>query len=218
MRNILVVVAHQDDEALGCGGTLAKHISNGDRVKVVFVSDGYSSRDDGENRDYAAIDYAKLLKLEKPIFLDYKNNRMDSVDLLDIIKKIERIVEEYKPEVVYTHHYGDLNIDHQVTHRATITACRPQPGFSVKEIYSFEVLSSTGWQSKSMGPGFDPSYYVDISNFFHIKVSSLKIYDDEMRNYPHSRSYQAVESLAKYRGSSIGVKYAEAFQVERCIV
>jgi len=217
MKNIIVFAAHQDDEVLGCGGALIKHIRCGDVVQVVFLSDGFSSREFGYNRDQAAKDVSKLLGCLPPIFINFPNNRLDTIPLLEVVKHVERIIADFQPDVVYTHHFGDLNIDHQLVHRAVMTACRPQPGFYVREIYTFEVLSSTHWGSPSMDGGFNPSYFIDISDVIEEKVSSLRLYDDEMRDYPHARSYESVRAISILRGSVVGLKFAEAFQVERLI-
>ena len=217
MNKILVIVAHPDDETLGCGATIAKHTKNGDKVQVVFVADGFSSREvkNGE-RNLPATEVAGVLGCENPIFLDFPDNQLDVVSLLEIVKKIENIINDLQPNIIYTHYFGDLNIDHQITHKAVMTACRPQPDFCVKEIYSFETLSATHWQSSSMG-AFNPNYFVDVSDFMKKKMKALQCYDNEMRKAPHARSYESVENLAKFRGSLVGVNYAEAFLVERLI-
>ena len=214
---VLIFAAHPDDEVLGCGGTIARHIHNGDKVQVVFLADGFGSRNNGSNRDASAKEASKLLGCETPIFLNFPDNQLDNVILLHIVKKLEEIIGNFLPSIIYTHHYGDLNIDHQVTHRAVMTACRPQPNFSVKEIYTFEIVSATHWQSVSMGGLFSPNYFVDVSDFINKKMDALHCYASEMREYPHARSYEALQNLSKFRGSSIGVRDAEAFCVERLI-
>jgi len=186
-------------------------------VKVIFLADGYSSRHDCNNRDSSVVKAFKILGCNNPIFLDLPDNQLDTIPLLKIVQKVEDYIFSLQPDIVYTHHFGDLNIDHQITHKAVITACRPQPGFCVKEIYSFETLSATHWQSQSMGNAFNPNYFVDVSGFMNYKIKALQCYDKEIREYPHARSYEAIKILSKYRGSSIGVKNAEAFYVERLI-
>jgi LmbE family N-acetylglucosaminyl deacetylase len=217
LNRILVIAAHPDDEVLGCGATIAKHIHNGDIVQIIFLADGFSSRNDDSNRDNLAVDASKILGCEQPIFFHFPDNQLDTVILLDLVIKIEDAILKFKPNIVYTHHYGDLNIDHQIVHKAAITACRPQPSFCVKEIYSFEILSSSHWQSQSMTNVFSPNYFIDVSDFVGKKLDALRCYDSEIRIYPHARSYEAVENLAKFRGSTIGVNAAEAFCVERLI-
>ncbi len=222
MSKILIIVAHPDDEVLGCGATIAKHIQNGDKVRVVFLADGFSSRDNDDgssnrDRDNSAEKASKVLGCVRPIFLNFPDNQLDAIPLLGIVKKVEKSIKDFQPSVIYTHHSGDLNIDHQITHRVVITACRPQPDFCVKEIYSFEVLSATHWQSSSMGGAFNPNYFIDVSGFMDKKIKALQCYDKEMRSYPHARSYEVVKNLAKFRGGIVGFENAETFFVERLI-
>ena len=141
---------------------------------------------------------------------------MDSIPLLDIVQALEPVVQRIAPSVIYTHHHGDLNIDHRRTQEAVMTACRPQPGCTVKEIYGFEVLSSTEWATPQTEP-FTPALYVNISTQLPSKLAALKAYAEEMRSTPHSRSVEHVEVLAQHRGYSIGVQAAEAFVVYRMI-
>jgi len=217
MNKIQVIAAHPDDEVLGCGATIARHARSGDRVQVVFVADGFSSRDNGIDRSVHAKEASKVLGCEAPTFLNFPDNQLDTVALLNIVKKIEKVIENFQPNIIYTHHLGDLNIDHQIVHKAAITACRPQPNFCVKEIYSFETLSATHWQSPSMKNVFNPNYFVDVSDFMDKKIKALQCYDNEMREVPHARSYGSVENLSKFRGSLVGVKNSEAFCVERIV-
>ena len=217
MNKVLVVAAHPDDEVIGCGGAILKHVKNNDIVQVVFLADGFGSRDDGVDRSGQANDAATFLGCNPPIFLNLPDNQLDTLPLLNIVKEVETIVNCFKPDVVYTHHFGDLNIDHQIAHRAVITACRPTPGFCVKEIYSFEVLSATHWQSQSMGVAFVPNYFVNITDYIELKTQALRFYDDEMRDFPHVRSLNSVKYLSSFRGSVVGVDNAEAFFIERLI-
>ncbi len=221
MNNILIIVAHPDDEVLGCGATIAKHTDKGDKVSIVFLADGVSSRiqqkESIKQRHQATYKALDILNCEKPIFLNFPDNKLDGVILLDVVQKLEAIIYNIKPNIIYTHHYGDLNIDHQITHKAVMTVARPQPSFCVKEIYSFEILSATHWQSHSMRGFFNPNYFIDIGNFIDKKIQALKCYDKEMRTYPHAKSYQAIKSLAIFRGTTVGIKYAEAFCVEKLI-
>ena len=220
-KTVLVVAAHADDETLGCGGTIARHVDEGDEVIVVFMTDGVAAREDVTNRDSdsrksASSRAMSVLGVNKYYQLDFPDNRMGSVDLIEVVQAVERIVEEHKPHAIYTHFSGDLNIDHRVTHDAVMTACRPQQWCSVKEVYTFEVLSSTEWAGSSTAQ-FSPQKFVEITNYWEIKQLALQSYSQEMRGYPHSRSYRCVEALAMYRGATNGVGLAEAFFVERIV-
>ena len=159
---VLVVAAHPDDEVLGCGGTIARHSDAGDIVHILFMSDGVLSRinrniNEIDQRKNAAKKVSLILGAESPRFLNYADNCMDATPFLDIVQSLEQIIKEVGPDVIYTHHLGDLNIDHQLTHKAVMTACRPFPGSLIREIYSFEILSSTDWASSSSRNLFIPN-------------------------------------------------------------
>jgi len=217
MIKVLVVAAHPDDEALGCGATIAKHTQNGDEVQIVFLSDGFSSRKNGEKRNNLAIQSSEVLSCKKPIFLNLPDNRLDTIPFLEIVQKIEGVISDFQPRIVYTHHIGDLNIDHQIANKAVMTACRPQPGFCVKEIYAFEVLSSTEWQALGV-KSFCPNVFIDITSYIDIKKQVLEVYSEEMRPPPHSRSIDNAIRLSALRGNSVGVYFAEAFVLIRNII
>ena len=221
MKTVLIIAAHPDDEVLGCGGTIAKHVSEGNKVHSVFMADGVRSRLNQREEDFkirkdASKSAQSLLGITSTHYLDFPDNKMDSISLLSITQKLEPIIENLKPSIIFTHYHNDLNIDHQLTHAAVITACRPMPRSSVKEIYGFETLSSTEW-SNSFKSSFNPTFFVDISKQIAKKLSAIKIYENEMRSPPHSRSVKHVEVLAQHRGYSVGVDMAEAFEVYRLI-
>lgn len=220
---VLVVAAHPDDETLGCGGVMARHAKEGDTVETLILAEGATSRDakrDAQSRSAeiealrrAARKSARALGVKPPRFGGLPDNRMDSLDLVDVVKIVERAVAEIHPTILYVHHAGDLNIDHQIAHQAALTACRPLPGSTVKAIYAFEVPSSTGWA----GPQhvFRPTRYVAIAEEWSAKRKALLAYRSEMRPYPHARSIEGLESLAKFRGNTVGVEMAEAFETIR---
>lgn len=218
--NILVVAAHPDDEALGCGGTIARHAREGAAVHVVFMTDGVGARGSsaGDRERQAAANAAlKLLGAQPPVFLDFPDNQLDTVPFLAVVKKVEEAVSRTNPSIIYTHHSGDLNIDHQITQRAVMTACRPMPGSGVREIYGFEVLSSTEWAAPAQDGPFLPVRFVGIYAFLDQKLEALRCYAHEMREFPHSRSYETVKALAVLRGSNNGLRAAEAFTVLRIV-
>ena len=227
-KTILILAAHPDDEVLGCGGTIARFASEGSDVHIVFLADGVSSRQtnaaspklsiEAFARREAAQAASAILGAKSVIFGDFPDNRMDSVDLLDIVQFIEKQVNYYNPEMILTHHASDLNIDHRLVHQATMTACRPQPGHCVKTILFFEVQSSTEWQTPASAAVFSPNWFIDISDYLDIRTRALEAYADEMRAWPHSRSLEAVEHLARWRGATVGVDAAEAFMLGRNIL
>jgi LmbE family N-acetylglucosaminyl deacetylase len=218
---ILVVAAHADDEVLGCGGTIARHVAEGDAVHVIFMADGVGSRGNKQSAELEARNQArdaalKILGVTEWHALDFPDNRMDSVPLLDVVQALGPIVRKIQPERVYTHHHGDLNVDHRVTHQAMLTACRPLPGSNVREILAFEVMSSTEWATPGLAP-FIPNAFVDISEHLPQKLEALAAYELEMRPAPHSRSFEHIEALARHRGNSVGVEAAEGFGVVRVV-
>ncbi|MBT4701074.1 MAG: PIG-L family deacetylase [Rhodospirillaceae bacterium] len=220
MTNVLVIAAHPDDEILGCGATMARHARDGDAVDIVIVAEGATSRDVADPlgeisalRD-AARQAAAAVGANEPRFLGLPDNRLDSLPLLDVIKSIETVVDELRPGVVYTHHGGDLNIDHRVVHQAVLTACRPMPDCPITAIYAFEVLSSTEW-GVGQSDAFLPNHFVNVENQLFQKLEALRCYETEMRDFPHARSLEAVQALASYRGASAGVPAAEAFLLVR---
>lgn len=224
-RVVLVIAAHADDEALGCGGTMARHTEAGDAVHVLFLADGVGARGNGEEqklaldaRRAAGEHAASILGAHPPIFLDFPDNQLDTVPMLEIARAIEAVGEKLQPQIVYTHHAGDLNIDHRICNQAVLTAFRAYPGQSVRAIHTFEVCSSTEWAFASTGPAFVPTRYVDISRFIDMKLAALEAYAMEIRPFPHIRSSRAVSALAAWRGGCVGCEAAEAFITVREII
>jgi LmbE family N-acetylglucosaminyl deacetylase len=226
-ERVLVVAAHPDDEVLGVGGTLIGHVAQGDRVHILILADGETARAAANGavdlatavagRMQAAREAAHVIGAEKPRFAGYPDNRMDEIPLLDIVKSIEECIAAIAPTIVYTHHGGDLNIDHRLTCQAVLTACRPLPRASVRAIYAFETVSSTEWAELG-APAFVPNHFVDIEPYLETKERALTAYQNEMRAFPHARSRESVEALARHRGASVGVGAAEAFMLLREIV
>ena len=226
-NRMLVIAAHPDDEVLGCGGTIAKYAQRGTEVHVVIMAEGVTSRDrqrdqgkraaEIEELGHAAREANRILGVTELRLEAYPDNRMDSVELLEIVKSIEEHVERVRPSIVLTHHVGDVNIDHRRIHQAVVTACRPLPGFCVKTLSFFEIPSSTEWQTPAAGTAFLPTWFEDITDTWELKREALEAYASEMRPGPHARSVLAVEYLARWRGASVGTEAAEAFMLGRRI-
>lgn len=216
MNRVMFIVAHPDDEWLGCGGTILKHIDHGDLVQVIFMSDGYSSRVSGVSspRNYSSTELMKKIGAENPIFFQFPDNRLDTVPLLELVQKIELCKDQFQPNVVYTHFNNDLNIDHKVTCMAAHTAFRPQPGEKLQQMNLFEVVSSSEWSCEA---AFKPNLFNDISKYLDKKIELLSFYEDEIRQSPHARSYENIKTLAKLRGNTVGLTAAESFQISRLI-
>ncbi len=223
-KKILIVAAHPDDEVLGCFGTVSKLIKEGYEAYTLILGEGKTSRLDTrkieENKEQLEIlnDEIKkandIIGIKKCFVYDFPDNRFDSVDLLDIIKVISKIKEEIKPDIIFTHYENDLNIDHKITYQAVITATRPLENESVKEIYSFEILSSTEWQYPI---SFSPDVFFDIQDTIELKLNAMQCYKSELCLYPHPRSVEGIELNAKYNGMRVGKNYVEAFKSVRVI-
>lgn len=217
-KNVLVIAAHADDETLGCGGTIQKLKKLGHQVYVMLFTDGETSRTKNlskeiKNRSDQLNKVSKLLNFK--IFKHYNlpDNELDKISNLELTKKIESAIIKINPEIILTHSNKDLNIDHQKISNATITACRPLPQSKIKQLLFFETLSSTEWNFNSNKTNFNPNKFYDIGDFIEKKLEAIKIYKSEIRQPPHPRSLEGIKILSKYRGQSIGVNYAEAFEV-----
>jgi LmbE family N-acetylglucosaminyl deacetylase len=227
-NRVLVVAAHPDDEVLGCGGTIARHADAGDQVKVLIVAEGATSRQQQRNRLQAGDELCTLAQAAQIAgsilgaagveLLHLPDNRLDSLDRLDLIKRLEERIDRHQPQLVYVHHAGDVNVDHRRLHEAVVTACRPTPGHPVRRLLSFEVASSSEWQPPGSAPAFQPNWFVDISAQWQRKREALMAYASEMRPWPHARSLEALEHLARWRGAQVGVEAAEAFCLLRQLV
>jgi LmbE family N-acetylglucosaminyl deacetylase len=224
--SVLVVVAHPDDEVLGCGGTMARLAHEGHEVRVAILAEGMTSR--SRKREQAdpkevrhlhsrAQQAADKLHAKEAVVAKLPDNRLDTVPLLEVVKLVEDLIEKFKPEVIYTHHPGDLNVDHGVVHRAVLTATRPIPGQKVREIFAMEVPSSTEWAFHRLEPTFRPNVFVDISETLETKISALACYDTEAREFPHPRSPEALRAIAARWGTVAGFQAAEAFELIRSL-
>lgn len=224
--NVLVVAAHPDDELLGCGGTAARLAREGHSVYIAILGEGITSRhQQRQGADPATIKalhassqrVADLLGAKELSLHGLPDNRFDSLDLLDVIKIVEELVARWRPAAIYTHHGGDLNVDHQVVSRAVLTASRPVEGHPVRELYMFEIASSTEWAFQQLSPVFKPNVFVDISATLSLKLEGMRQYESEARPFPHPRSSEALTAIAQRWGSVAGCKAAEAFELVRLI-
>ena len=223
MKSVLVFAAHPDDELLGVGGTVKRLAGQGADVRAVILAEGLTSRTD-KRMD---TDQNSLLELQKDArkaaaevgyagidFCGLPDNRMDGMELLDVVKLVCGYVERYSPDTVFTHHHGDLNIDHRITCEAVLTACRPVGRYGVERIYAFETPSSTEWNYVYAEP-FRPNVYFDVTDTLEAKIKGMAHYRTESAMYPHPRSPEALRALGRYRGSSAGFGMAEGFMLLR---
>lgn len=213
-QKVLVLAAHPDDETLGAGATIARLASEGAYIKLLTFTDGEAARGSTtKNRNSKLEDVCTKLGIQDYAYADYPDNRMDVISLLQKCKYIENNVD-FEPNIIFTHHPGCLNIDHEIVYRATITVFRPQTKVN-QTILSYPVPSSTDYNPRS---NFVGNVYYDVSNTFDVKISCLKEnYGSEMRAYPHARSYENITNLMKVAGSEVGVEYAEKFELIRSV-
>jgi LmbE family N-acetylglucosaminyl deacetylase len=220
---VMAIVAHPDDEIIGLGGTLAKHVKSGDEVKVVILGDGKTSR----YNQYAVIDPVqkeesdqettaalKALGVFDFIKTTLPDNRFDSLPLLDIVKIVSEQIQSFQPEIVYTHYYGDLNIDHQLTAEAVIIATRPIE-YAAKKLLLFETLSSTEMSGPRNTHAFLPNVFINISNEIDQKLEAINCYQSELREFPHPRSLKAIQINAELWGAKSGFLASEPFVLFR---
>ncbi len=226
MKKILVVAAHPDDEILGVGATIMKHISDGDEARCIILGEGQTSRmnilEKEKSKEVVSrlhkntLEAAKIIGYSKVDFADFGDNRFDSVDLLDIVKYIECVIKEYQPNIIYTHYEGDLNIDHQIVHKAVLVAARPVNEYSVEEIYTFDTLSSSEWNFSYLSK-FNPNVFVDIEDYLDTKIKAMECYETELCIFPHPRSIEGIITQSKYYGMIVGKNNVEAFRTVRVV-
>ena len=222
--NVLIIAAHPDDEVLGCGGTIARLAREGHDVYIAILGQGVMSRYDDASEEAGSLiralaetsrKVAKLLRAKEVFTYDLPDNQFDTVPLLKIVKIIEDLIVKLQPEAVYTHHGGDLNVDHNLVHRATLTAARPIPGTMVKTVYAYEVASSTEWAFAGIDTAFRPNVFMDIADTLETKLKAISLYESESRTFPHPRSPEALRAGAQRWGCVVGREAVEAFELIR---
>lgn len=220
--NVLCVAAHPDDEVLGAGATLAKHAAEGDEVEVLLLSDGEmarhetetpAARERREERRYEARSAGDVLGVDSVTVLDYWGNQLDDVPLIDVVRDVESKIDDLQPRVIYTHHYGDLNVDHQLVSRAVRTAARPISDSAVDRILSFETLSATEWAMPTADTAFQPTVFVDVAEYLERKMEAIAVYDSEMHDRPHPRNRDGIRDNARIWGDKSGLIAAEPFEL-----
>ena len=225
----MIVAAHPDDELIGLGATMHKLIKEqGVVAHVVILGEGITSRSDTRDtekwKEVLEAHHANMNAAGAHIGFasihsyNFSDNRFDSHALLDIVKVVEKEKEEFKPDIIFTHNAGDLNVDHRYSFQAVMTATRPMAGEETTTIITFETNSATDWQYNNHPEHFHPNLYIEVSEEdLQAKIDALKEYKFEIREYPHPRSEKALHVLAEYRGYTSGCMMAEAFEIVRCI-
>ena len=215
---VVVIGAHPDDELLGAGGTLARHVLAGDEVHAIVVADGAGSRYPPElvsTLEKQAHRTADVIGFASLQFLSFPDQRLDTVPLIELTQRLEVLLDEIGPETVYTHFPEDVNDDHRLVARCAWTACRPYSRPQVRKFVVFETPSSTEWAWPMPGTELRPNLFVDVTGTLEVKIAAMECYETELRDYPHPRSSRALRERAAYWGSHIGRPAAEPFVVLR---
>jgi len=209
---ILIFGAHPDDEVIGVGGTIAKHVKEGDEVYLSILTDGVFAKHFGQDkfqrlkeRKEDCLKVVKYLGIKEVFFHDLPDAKLDTLPQLELNKLIENEIEKIKPDIVYTHNWSDLHRDHQLIFESTMVATRK----NVKEVYCYEDICSTNLISGA-NP-FIPNVFVDISKEIKKKLKAMSYYKSTLEKFPHPLSLESLEALAKYRGTQCGLTAAEAF-------
>lgn len=223
MHHILVVAAHPDDETFGMGGTIARHAQQKDIVSVLFLADGVTARHNmTEPQKTAARNACAALGVEDVRFAGLPDQRLDGMPLLEVIKPIDKVFKEVRPQVIYTHHRGDANQDHRAVAAATMVVVRPLNGSPVERVLCYEVASSTEWAGPFAESAFLPNFFVDIADTLEAKLRAVNAYREtfqsEVKSFPHPRSAEAVRLYAQQRGVTVGRMAAEAFVLVREVI
>lgn len=218
----LIIAAHPDDEILGCGATIAKQTHAGEDAYLLILGEGVKSREGWTQEEYDSLHNCiekannKIgIPLENITVLDFPDNRFDIISLLDLVKAISKIKNRVQPETVFTHSPYCLNIDHQRTYEAVVTATRPMENETVRRIYGFEIPSSTEWRFHPNR--FTPTVFIDVKETIRTKIEALNEYKSEMREYPHPRSLYGIYENAQQWGKKVGLPFVEAFELVRWI-
>jgi len=223
MKNKIIVVApHADDEIIGCGGTIAKAISQGDEVYIIIATNANVGAPELFNEEAIAkvrgeaIKAHEYLGVTKTFFLDFPAPALNAFPEYKVSVALSKIFNEVQPNILYLPHPGDLHQDHKAVYRASLVAARPQGNYTVEEIYCYETLSETEW-APYQEKAFIPNVFNDVSDFFEQKIEAMRFFESQIKEFPHTRSTETFEALAKFRGATVGVKRAESFIAERII-
>lgn len=225
--NILVIAAHPDDEVLGCGGTIARLAAEGASVSILILANGLTSRadfDTAREQELLRVHHdrarraGEILGAKEVNLAGFPDQKMDTIPLLDVTQTIEREIARVQPHTLFTQHGGDLNMDHVITYRATLTATRPMKGRCVPRVLAYEIASSTEWAFQKFQPVFHPQVFFDVSGFMDKKLAAMAVYESETRPSPHPRSPEALRALALRWGAASGLDAAEAFDLVREVI
>lgn len=213
-KTALIFAPHNDDELLGAGGTILKLSKNGYEVTVCEVTAGLRY----QKIQSEAKEAHKVLGVKNSVFLNLPSCKLEEISKTEMNEEFCKVVVDFKPAIVMIPHYGDMHLDHRWVAEAAMVAVRPLEAPFIEKVLAYETLSETEWNTPSVNNAFIPNTWVDISKEIDRKIEAMRCYQSQLHDFPHPRSLEAIESLAKYRGSTVGVKAAEAFMVVRIVV
>lgn len=224
-QTVMVIAAHPDDEVLGLGGTIAKLADRGANIHLLILTDGSTSQYRNDP-DLAEILHekkneteacAKILGIQTIIYGGFPDMKLDTIPHIILNQCIEQALNQYHPEIVFTHFWGDVNLDHQLAFHSTMVAVRPTKEQTVRELFCYRIPSSTEWSAPNETKAFSPNYFVDVSGYEKQKKKAIACYEKELREYPHPRSLQAVSEADTAAGLKVGLLQAEEFMIIRYI-
>ena len=220
MKKVLIIAPHPDDEVLGAGGIMKKFAKQGHEVYVLVITKGspkFYTDERVENVREEALKAHKILDVKETVFLNYLAPELDTTNKADISNEIFKYLSKWKITDMYIPHRGDIHIDHKIVFEAALVAARPKCDYTVKNIFAYETLSETEWAAPFGDDAFIPTHFENVSNEFDDKIKALKCFKSQMEKFPSIRSIECSESIAKYRGATVGFKRAEAFMTIRTI-
>ena len=218
---VLVIAPHHDDEVLGCGGVMARHAHDGDSVHVLVVTRGIPSLyppelvEEIRGELHSALG---VLGVTNTRFLEFPAPHLDSIPRYILAATIQKALEAIRPETIYIPHRGDIHYDHRAVFEAALVAARPIGECPVRRVLAYETLSETEWAAPYGDDAFIPNVFVDISDFFDLKLRAMACYRSQVKHFPHPRSLEGIEALARHRGCTVNSNAAEAFVLIREIV
>lgn len=211
---VLVIAPHPDDETIGAGGTIARHVAQGDEIYLCLITLGYTPTEEAQVIARRQIDAARrVLGIQEVFSYGFPPLGLNTVPHIDLCTALQKVVDQVRPEIVYTSPVNDVNQDHRVVHRCSLVATRALPGCPVRRVLSYELATTTRF-----GAGFAPNTFIDISPYLGKKLEAMKCYETELRAYPHPRSLKGVRMFAEERGLSVGVQAAECFRLIREVI
>jgi N-acetylglucosamine malate deacetylase 1 len=218
---VLVISAHPDDEVIGAGGTIARHVDSGDEVFWGIVTQAYSppwSEDYLEKARQQVFEVQKVLGIREVFFCKFPTVKLNTVPYMEISSALQKIMDHVQPEVVYTTPGDDINLDHRIVYECTLVAARPLPGSSVRRLLSYEIGAGSRQGLTAGAGGFVSNVFVDISDYMEKKLQAMSCYESELKEYPHPRSLKGLRMVAEERGLGVGLKAAECFRLVRELV